>query len=100
MGKNTTDLLERLIVGHERAANEHVTYSATIATLRLARDELLRLYTPQPRRLWTEQHGPVLWWRDPVNEPPYCGTPLDDDFPEHVTHWTPVPEPFNKDGVL
>lgn len=37
---------------------------------------------------WNEEDGPVLWWRFPVAEPPYCGTPLDDDFPDYVTHWT------------
>jgi hypothetical protein len=26
---------------------------------------------------WHEDFGPVLWWRFPVNEPPYVGTPLD-----------------------
>ncbi len=23
-------------------------------------------------------------------EPPYAGTPLADDFPDYVTHWTPM----------
>jgi hypothetical protein len=25
---------------------------------------------------WTEEDGPVLWWKFPVTEPPWVGTPL------------------------
>lgn len=32
---------------------------------------------PRPFAEWHEDHGNVLWWRLPVSEPPYCGTPLD-----------------------
>jgi hypothetical protein len=42
---------------------------------------------------WHEDDGPVLWWRFPVEEPPYAGTPLDDDWPGYHTHWTPIPVP-------
>lgn len=42
---------------------------------------------------WHEDDGPALWWGFPVAEPPYCGTPLDDDFPDYLTHWTRLPEP-------
>lgn len=44
---------------------------------------------------WDEKHGPVLWWKFPVCEPPYVGTPLDDDFPEYVTHWTAINVPLD-----
>ena len=37
---------------------------------------------------WHEDIGPVLWWDFPVEEPPYCGTPLDDDFPKYNRHFT------------
>lgn len=42
---------------------------------------------------WHEDDGAALWWRFPVAEPPYCGTPLDDDFPDYVTHWTRLHDP-------
>lgn len=29
---------------------------------------------------WHEDHGTVLWWRFPICEPPYVGTPLDLGF--------------------
>lgn len=54
--------------------------------------------TPRVRDEWREKYGPVLWWKLPVSEPPYAGTPLDDDFPDYVTHWTPISEPFGADG--
>lgn len=40
-----------------------------------------------------EEHTPYLWWSFPVEEPPYCGSMMDDDFPDYVTHWTPIPVP-------
>lgn len=43
--------------------------------------------------VWHEDIGSVLWWRFPVEEEPYVGSPLDDDFPDYVTHWTPIEVP-------
>jgi len=48
----------------------------------------------RPLAEWHDDRGAVLWWALGVGEPPYAGTPLDDDFPDHVTHWTPIPEPI------
>lgn len=39
---------------------------------------------------WHEDDGPVLWWKLPVCEPPWAGTPLDDDWPGYQTHWTTI----------
>ena len=41
-----------------------------------------------------EDIGPVLWWAFPIDEAPYCGSPLDTDWPGYHTHWTrfQVPE--------
>jgi hypothetical protein len=47
---------------------------------------------------WHEDFGPSLWWRLPVVEPPWCGTPLDSDWPmgqpgvPYYTHFTSLPE--------
>lgn len=57
--------------------------------------ELRRLLTLKPRSEWHEDDGSALWWSLPVNECPYAGTPLDDDFPEYMTHWSPLPEVWN-----
>ena len=44
----------------------------------------------EPRLIeeWSEDYGDCLWWSFPIEEPPYCGTPLDCNFPNHVTHFT------------
>jgi len=52
------------------------------------------LRTPRPRSEWHEDMGAVLWWFFPIQEPPYVGGELDASFPDYVTHWTPLPEPF------
>jgi len=52
--------------------------------------------TPQPVATPGEEYhddlGPVLWWRFPVEEPPYSGTPNDSDWPGYHTHFTPLPQ--------
>jgi hypothetical protein len=58
--------------------------------------EATRLFVPETARPiseWHEDKGTKLWWKFPVVEPPYCGSPGDDDFPDHVTHWTDVVVP-------
>lgn len=47
----------------------------------------------RPLDAWGEDDGVCLWWCVPIVEPPYVGTPLDDDFPDYVTHWTLLLEP-------
>lgn len=74
----------------------------------------------RPLSEWHEDMGPMLWWRFPIEEPPYVGTPLDlgrtvllqiigaDDpmlrtsfdvggWPGYHTHWTPIPRPVGHD---
>lgn len=50
---------------------------------------------PRPLEEWHEDYGDVLWWKFPVEEPPYVGSPLCEDWPAYHTHWTPivVPQP-------
>jgi hypothetical protein len=68
-------------------ARELIEARATIARLRT-------LSCARPIDDWSEEDGAVLWWKLPLSEPPYSGTPLDDDFPDYVTHWTPTPIPI------
>ena len=44
---------------------------------------------------WHEDIGDVLWWKFPIEEPPYVGSPLDCAWTGYHTHWTPIicPEP-------
>lgn len=52
--------------------------------------------TPHPIEKWHEDDGCVIWWKLPVCEPPYVGTPLDTDFNEdYYTHFTFLAEPID-----
>ncbi|MNW45555.1 hypothetical protein D3C74_228220 [compost metagenome] len=59
------------------------------------RDQLTEV--PRPIDEWGEDYGDVLWWKFPIEEPPYCGTPLDADWPDYHTHWTPINMPVLKE---
>lgn len=50
----------------------------------------MNLITPRPANEYHEDFGPVLWWKFPVNEPPYVGNDSDCDWPGYHTHWTPI----------
>lgn len=60
----------------------------------------------KPLDEWCEDDGSVLWWRFPIQEPPWVGTPLDSDWPieddgdeiPYYKHWTPFVLPANPDG--
>ncbi len=45
---------------------------------------------PRPREEWHEDYGEVLWWFFPIVQPPTVGSPLEEDFPDYFTHWTPI----------
>jgi hypothetical protein len=57
-------------------------------------DELRRA---QPLDQWHEAEGDVLWWKFPVSEPPYVGSPLDTGWPGYYTHWTRIALPDGPD---
>ena len=48
----------------------------------------------RPLEEWHGDVGDVLWWRFPIQEPPWVGSPLDDDWVDgYYTHWTPLDPP-------
>jgi hypothetical protein len=56
----------------------------------------------RPLGEWQDDDWPSLWWRFPVDEPPYVGGPGDGGWPGYHTHWTPIPmptEPKSEKGV-
>lgn len=61
----------------------------TKATLKL--HQPLDLY---PANSWHEEMGDVLWWRIPVEESPYVGSPLDTnwDYSSGYTHYSSIPK--------
>lgn len=49
-----------------------------VRQIRAGAQRLLELEArARPLSEWTEGDGDVLWWRFPIEEPPYCGSPLD-----------------------
>lgn len=46
-----------------------------------------------PLSEWSEDYGDVLWWKFPIEEAPYVGTPLDNNWPGHHTHFTIIQIP-------
>lgn len=40
---------------------------------------------------WHEDMGDVTWWRFPVDEAPWIGSPLDTNWPGYHTHFTRLP---------
>ena len=44
----------------------------------------------RPISEWHEEIGDCLWWRFPIDEPPYVGSQLDDDWPGYHTHFTRI----------
>lgn len=88
--------LEEPQVTNEQAWNKIAeSYPETAQNLRITLDHAVYGHETEPQKAvaqlaekWHEDIGPVLWWDFPVEEPPYCGTPLDDDFPKYKTHFT------------
>ena len=64
------------------------------------RDTVNRLHTPRPCSEWHDDDGCVLWWKMPIEEPPYVGSPLCSDWPwghlpvkrESELWWIPLPD--------
>lgn len=69
------------IIKTDRYESIHKLYDAAI-------DELLNAVTLVPLEDWHEEIGSVIWWKLPVDEPPWVGTPLDSDWPDYHTHFT------------
>ncbi|WP_339246838.1 hypothetical protein NST58_06535 [Paenibacillus sp. FSL R10-2796] len=52
--------------------------------------EIKQQFAARPLDEWHEEMGDMLWWMFPIQEPPYCGNPLDSDWSDCYTHWTPI----------
>ena len=58
----------------------------------------------RPFAEWHEEDGAVLWFTLPIQEPPWCGTPNDDDWPwvwtkKEDTCWCLLPSFFIDDDA-
>ena len=72
-------------------------YAYSMAVKRLG--ELEEALVPKPLDEWHEDDGDCLWWKFPIEEPPYCGSPLCTDFPDYVAHFTRLILPLEIGGV-
>jgi hypothetical protein len=63
--------------------------------------EMTAIHHLHPIDEYHEDKGCVLWWKLPINEPPYVGTESDDDWPGYHTHWSIIPRvwEYNKDAI-
>jgi hypothetical protein len=96
-----------LLAAYQLQAESLEEHRQRIAHLETEVGELRRIRRPdetspghgaRPRDEWHEDDGNVLWWRFPIVEAPYVGSPLGSDWEEHeleghFTHWTPIPIP-------
>jgi len=69
-------------------------------TERLAKYE--EYNTLRPVEEWHEDYGDCLFWKLPIMEPPYCGSPLDSvweerGYDEYFTHFTRLTPPIGAD---
>jgi hypothetical protein len=57
--------------------------------------------TARPIDEWHEDYGDCLFWKLPIEEPPYCGSQLDTGFIEnYYTHFTRIISPIEvKEGT-
>lgn len=65
-----------------------------IESLAEARKALEVLNTARPLEEWHEDFGEKLWWKFPIKESPYTGSPLDCGWPAYHTHFTDIPVPL------
>jgi hypothetical protein len=54
--------------------------------------DIAEILKARPIEEWHEDYGNALWWRFPIEEPPYVGSPLWYDWiADYYTHWSPIP---------
>lgn len=62
----------------------------TIAVLAAEVRRLREINKLRPIDEYHEDHGFVLWWKLPIEEPPYVGSPNCSDWPGCHTHWCKI----------
>lgn len=84
----------RMVERHARLERQMSALRGVLTKTRKARDaELAQARIARPLDEWHEDIGDALWWKFPVEEAPYCGSPLDTGWPGYHTHWTPIALP-------
>lgn len=100
--EKTIGCFEYTLKDHKPVTGEFNTYDAfydySMAVRQLGKLEDAN--TPRSIEEWHEEDGDCLWWSFPIEEPPYCGTPLDCNFPDYVTHFTRLILPIESNEKL
>jgi len=93
--KKTIGCFQYTLKDHKPITGEFNNYDSffnyNMAVKRLG--ELEESLEPKSIDEWNEGFGDVLWWKFPIEEPPYVGTPLDLSWPDYHTYWTPITIP-------
>lgn len=84
------DIKEKLV---ELIQHEVVPYFAERIADHLIANGVTVQEHARPLEEWGEDYGDVLWWKSPIEEAPYVGSPLDANWPGYHTHWTPIVVP-------
>lgn len=90
--KLTKEKLDELEEDFREFGHEEWTPEDALSLIAAARASL-GVSRARPASEWHEGIGDALWWKFPVNEAPYSGSPLDTEWPGYHTHWTPIPSP-------
>lgn len=89
--------LNRVIWGYYTLispSNKLINPDSSVLELHPDLVKLQSLVQLRPASEYHEDMGSVLWWKLPIEEPPYVGTSLDTDFPKNdCTHFSPLPVP-------
>lgn len=85
------------------ATRQHCFSAARAALAAIRKTHAVVSAVARPGEEYHEDMGNMLWWRFPIDEPPYAGMPGDSDWPGYHTHFTPIPMPLppateNHDG--
>lgn len=102
--------VEELELAHERICNvlglvdEAYGQGSRLGTIDDVVGEIKRLVhfkhmteealTLREKEDYHDDDGDVVWYKYPIEECPYVGTPLDDNFPEYMTHWHYLQNPI------
>lgn len=97
--KKTIGCFEYDLKDHKHKSGEFSDYDAFFSYHMAVRQlgKLEDMLEPKSINEWHEDDGDCMWWEFPIEEPPYCGTPLDCDFPSYVTHFTRIIMPILAD---
>lgn len=87
------DVREKLVGLLEEIPHPQRLYPDLYVDRIIAKGATVQECIARPIEEWGEDYGDVLWWKFPIEEPPYVGSPLDEKWPAYHTHWTPIMMP-------